>query len=71
MLYAAWIDARYTLPAEKVPAQRFVVHSRRWEDVSVDYGEVDHWEETLDVGEGMARACEAMRVEWRRREGLE
>ena len=72
MLYAAWIDERYTLPAGKVPAQKFAVHSHRWQkDASVDYGEVDRWEESLEVGEGMVRACEAMRAEWRRREGLE
>lgn len=65
------IPDKYTLSAEKVPAQKFRVNSTRWKGTSVAYGEVDRWEESLDIGEGMVRACEAARGEWRRREGLE
>lgn len=71
MLYAALVGSQYIQPADKVPAPRFKVHASRWGKTTIDYTEVDRWEESLDIGEGMVRACEAMRVEWRRREGLE
>ena len=71
MIYAALISDRFVQPASKVPAQKFAIHARRFEDALVDYGEVDRWEESLDIGEGMVRACEAIRVMARRKEGLE
>ena len=72
MLYAALVDERYIQPCDRVPAQKFVVHSHRWGgQTTVDYGEVDQWEDTLDIGRGMVKACETARLEWRRREGLE
>lgn len=71
MLYAALIDEQYVEPADKVPAQKFKVHSSRWGKTTVDYGEIDKWEDSLAIGEGMVRACEAVRTEWKRKEGLE
>lgn len=71
MLYTALIDDRYLQPSEKVPAQKFKVHSHRLGATSVDYGEVDRWEETLELGEQMVQKCEEIRLDWRRREGLD
>lgn len=71
MLYAALIDSQFIQPADKVPAPRFKVHASRWGYTTIDYAEVDRWEESLEIGEGMVRACEAMRIEARRKEGLE
>ena len=71
MLYAAFIADAYLQPVDKVPAPKFKVHAGRWGKTTVDYGEVDHWDNTLDIGEGMVRACEAVRAQGRRREGLE
>ncbi len=59
------------MPADKVPAQKFEVISTRWGKTYVGYGEVDRWEESEGIGEGLAKACEAIRLEWRRREGLQ
>jgi 3-keto steroid reductase len=71
LVYAALVDEKHLLPPETVPAQKFETVSTRWGKTYVGYGEVDHCEDTLEIGEGLVRACEAIRVEWRRREGLE
>lgn len=71
ILYAALVDERYLMSPEKVPAQKFHTISTRWGKTYVGYGEVDRWEEAEDIGRGQVKACEAVRLEWRRREGLE
>ena len=71
IIYAAIVDERFLLTPDKVPAQKFETVASRWGKTSVGYGEVDRWEETEDIGEGLVKACEAIRLEWRRKEGLE
>lgn len=71
MIYSALVEDKYLMPAKKVPAQKFEIISTRWGRNHIGYNEVDRWEEGEAIGEGMVKACEAMRIEWRRREGLE
>jgi 3-keto steroid reductase len=71
MIYAALVSAIYLPPAEKVPSPKFAVEAQRWGNTKVKYGEVDRWEDADEIGQGMMRACEAVRSEWRRRESLE
>jgi len=71
MVYAALVDERYLQPPTKVPAQKFESIVTRWGWAYVRYGEVDRWEEVGEIGRAVVRGCEAMRVEWRRREGLD
>jgi 3-keto steroid reductase len=71
IIYASLIPERYLQPADKVPAQRFHTVAHRLKLATVKYGEVDYWEDTLDIGEALAKACETIRLEWRRKEALE
>ena len=70
-MYAALVDNKYLSPATKVPAQKFGVISTRWGKTLVGYGEVGSWEEGQDIGQSQVKTCEAIRLKWRRREGLE
>ncbi|RSH85207.1 hypothetical protein EHS25_005014 [Saitozyma podzolica] len=71
MVYAALIDEAFLLPSTKVPAPKFVSHSHPIRPSTVDYREVDRWEDAEDIGRNQAKTCESIRLEWRRREGLE
>ena len=71
MLYAALIPSEYLMPSSKVPGQKFAVVVNRRGTPRIKYGEVDRWEETLATGEGLVRACESLRLEYRREENLE
>ncbi|OWZ66649.1 hypothetical protein AYX15_02117 [Cryptococcus neoformans] len=73
MLYAALIPAAFLLSPSQVPAQKFEVRAQRWGNTKVGYGEIDRWEEADGLGlpKGFAERCEAVRRDWRKREGLE
>ncbi|KAK4686947.1 hypothetical protein P7C73_g3174, partial [Tremellales sp. Uapishka_1] len=71
ILYSALVASQYLLPASKVPAPIFGARSSRWGKTTVKYGEVDQWEQMESVGEGLMERCEALRKDWRRREGLD
>lgn len=73
MLYAALIPAAFLLSPSQVPAQKFEVRAQRWGNTKVGYGEIDRWEEADGLGlpKGLAERCEAVRRDWRKREGLE
>ncbi|WVQ95483.1 hypothetical protein IAU59_002580 [Kwoniella sp. CBS 9459] len=71
LIYASLIPDEYIPPANKVPAPRFSAISERWGRTKVGYGEVDRWEEGLNIGKGVIERCEVIRKEWRRKEGLE
>lgn len=71
MVYAALIDEAFLLPSTKVPAPKFVSHSHPLRSCTVDYREVDRWEDAEEIGRNQAKTCESIRLEWRRREGLE
>jgi hypothetical protein len=70
MVYAALIDEKFLPPASKVPAPKFISHSHPLSPSTVDYNEVDRWEAAEDIGRNQVKTCEAIRLEWRRREGL-
>lgn len=71
MIYAALIGENYMLSAEQVPAPKFNAHSHRFRHCTVDYDEVDNWEGAEDIAKEQVKVCETLRLEWRRREGLE
>jgi 3-keto steroid reductase len=71
MVYAALVDEAFLLPSTKVPAPKFVSHSHPLRPCTVDYREVDRWEDAEEIGRNQAKTCESIRLEWRRREGLE
>ena len=69
MLFAALVDGRYIQPASKVPAPKFSARLNRLRHSRIEYGEVDHWEDSLDIGASLMKACETIRQDWRRRDG--
>ncbi|OCF31811.1 3-keto sterol reductase [Kwoniella heveanensis BCC8398] len=71
LIYASLIPDEYIPPASQIPAPRFSAIAERWGRTKVGYGEVDRWEEGLDIGKGVVERCEVIRKEWRRKEGLE
>ncbi|BEJ16456.1 hypothetical protein CspHIS471_0510610 [Cutaneotrichosporon sp. HIS471] len=71
MLYCAMIASTYILPANKVPAPKMHVVARRFRAPTVKYGEVDEWESHTELAEFVAGKCEAIRLDWRKREGLD
>lgn len=71
MVYAALISEDYMLPADQVPAPKFNAHSHRFSHCTVDYDEVENWEGADVIAKAQVKVCETLRLEWRRREGLE
>lgn len=68
MLYGALIADTFLLPATKQPAPKLHLYSRPLQDAAVKYGEVDEWESHLDLAEGIAARCEAIREDFHKRE---
>ncbi|EIW69967.1 hypothetical protein TREMEDRAFT_43600 [Tremella mesenterica DSM 1558] len=71
LLYAAFVDPLYLPSANKIPSPKFLIHASRWGHTTVDFSEVDSWVETEEIGIGLMERCEQIRLEWRRREGIE
>ncbi|ORY29655.1 hypothetical protein BCR39DRAFT_531477 [Naematelia encephala] len=71
MVYAGLVEDKYLSTPDKVPAEKLITVSSRWGKTTVRHGEVDRWEETQDLGRDLVQACETLRLQWRRREGLE
>jgi 3-keto steroid reductase len=70
MLYCAMVASAYLVPASKVPAPKMHVVARRFRAPTVKYGEVDEWETHTELAEFLADKCDAIRLDWRKREGL-
>lgn len=71
MLYGAMVASAYLVPATKVPAPKMHVVAQRFRAPTVKYGEVDEWERNAELASFLAEKCEAIRADWRRREGLD
>lgn len=71
MLYSALVAGSFLGPAAKVPAPKMHVVARRFRAPTVKYGEVDEWEKNADLAAFVADKCEQIRLDWRRREGME
>ena len=71
MVYAALVDEKFLPLSQKVPAPKYNSTSHRFSRSTVEYAEVDQWEEGEEIGKNQVKVCETIRLEWRRRMGLE
>lgn len=71
MIYSALVADRFLIPASKVPAPRFRAYAHRFSPATVLLNEVNEWEKSEPIGQQIAKICEDIRLEGRRREKLE
>lgn len=70
MLYGAFIAEKYLQPSTKLAGPKMHVVARRWRTPTVQYGEVDEWEQHADLARFLVEKCESIRQDWRKRERL-
>jgi hypothetical protein len=69
MVHAALVSEKLIAPPEVSPAPTFEIVARRWRKPSVGLREVDRWREAGDISLEQVEHCEAIRREYKEREG--